>query len=282
LVVGSHSITAAYSGDTTFVPSTSSALTQLVSPACTGECISVGDQSMLEGNSGTRTMTFPVTLSRPATTIVTVNYAVTGVTATGGTKAGAGIDFKLKSGTVTFTPNAKTGKTPITKTITVTIFGDTTTELDQTFAVTLSNPSPGNVLGRSVGTGTILNDDGITSNITMGVGDASVVGATSGSQNLRFAVTLSAKATVGVNYTIAAGTATYTTKATGGGDFGGKVSGTINFTSTGGTLKMISIPIWPDLNPDANETFTITLSGLNGAGVTLIRATATGTILSLS
>ena len=42
-------------------------------------------------------------------------------------------------------------------------------------------------------------------------------------------------------------------KATGGGDFGGTVSGTHNFTTTGGTRKMISIPIWPDTNPDTKS-----------------------------
>jgi hypothetical protein len=240
---------------------------------------------MLEGDSGTHTMSFPVTLLQPATTTVTVHYAVTGVTATGGTKAGSGVDFLLKSGTVTFTPNAKTGKTLIAKTVTVTIYGDTTAEADETFVVTLSSPTGGYVLGRSVGTGTILNDDGIVSGITMGVADTSIVGAKSGSQSMKFEVMLSAKATntVSVVYTLSPDTAAYSQKVSGGGDYGGVITKTLTFTvgRSGFTpvVKTISIPIWPDANPDTNESFTVTLSGLTGTGVTLIGDTATGTIL---
>jgi chitinase len=235
---------------------------------------------MLEGDSGTHAMTFPVTLSQPATSPVAVHYAVTGITATGGSKAGTGIDFKVASGTVTFNPNAKTGLTPISGKVTVTIYGDTTTETDQTFAVTLSSPTGGYALGRNAGTGTILNDDGTASGITIGVGDASIVTTANGMQNLALAVTLSAKATstVSVNYTITAGTASYSLKVTGGGDYGGKTSGTLAFAA-GSTLKTINIPIWPNAQPDTNEAFTITLSGLNGTGVTLTRTTGTAAIL---
>ena len=80
-----------------------------------------------------------------------------------------------------------------------------------------------------------------------------------------------------------AGTATYSQKVTGGGDYGGKITGTLTFTvgTTGFTpvTKMISIPIWPDANAGTNETFSVTLTGLNGAGVTLLASAATGTIL---
>ena len=64
--------------------------------------------------------------------------------------------------------------------------------------------------------------------MTIGVGDTSIVGATSGAQSLKFAVTLSGKATgaVSIDYTITPDTATFSSKATGGGDYGGKISGT--------------------------------------------------------
>ena len=93
-------------------------------------------------------MSFPVTLSRPATTAVTVQYTVTGETATGGTKAAAGVDFRIKNGTLTFTP-AASGQTVVEKAIGVTIAGDTTIEPDETFLVTLSDPT-GATLGRAV------------------------------------------------------------------------------------------------------------------------------------
>ena len=69
----------------------------------------------------------------------------------------------------------------------------------------------------------------------------------------------------------------FSSKATGGGDYGGKTSGTITFAK-GAKRKTITIPIWPNSTSEGDETFTITLSGLNGAGVTIIRTTATATI----
>jgi hypothetical protein len=245
---------------------------------CSGDCIYVGDGAQLEGDAGTRTLQFPVTLSHPATATVTVQYAITGVSAQGGTKAGSGNDFKLKSGTVTFAPNVNTGLTAIAKTVSATVFTDTTLEPDETLVVTLSAPTGGFAIGRSTGTGTILNDD-VASGVTLGIGDGSTTVQASGSQTLKLPVTLSAVAggTVTVNYSVTPGSATYSMKATGGGDFGGKTSGTVTFL-VGNTRKTISIPIWPHASVGSDKTFTITLSSPTG-GVTLIRTTGTGTIL---
>src|SRR5262249_44848624 len=134
--------------------------------AINGVTLGVGDRSMHEGDSGTRVMKFPVTLSRPETSTVTVQYAVVGkpvggYTASGGTKAGAGVDFQARSGTLTFKLNTTSGLTPMSKTISVTVYGDTGVETDETFGVILSNPSGGGVaLGtHSSGLGTIRNDD---------------------------------------------------------------------------------------------------------------------------
>jgi hypothetical protein len=260
------------------------ATAQTVSGCPTGSCVSVGDRSQLEGDGATHTMSFPVTLSQPASSTVSVDYTVVGVTANGGSKPGSGADFKLKSGTLTFKPSAGSGLTPIAKTIAVTVYGDTSVEPDETFHVVLSNPTGGGVvLGRSQATGTILNDD-INPGSTMGIGDASIVATHGGSQSLKFAVTLSAKASsqVTINYVVAPGTATFSKKSTGGGNYGGKVSGTLTFkvAKSGFTpnVATISIPIWPGAL-GSDKTLAVTLSGLTGTGVTLLRPTATGTII---
>jgi hypothetical protein len=39
--------------------------------------------------------------------------------------------------------------------------------------------------------------------------------------------------------------------------------------------------VWPDAIAEVDQSFTITLSNVTGAGVTLIRATATGTIIGI-
>ena len=140
---------------------------------------------------------------------MTVDYTVMGGTAVGGTKPGTGADFKLKTGTLTFTPNVNTGMTAISKQIGVLIFGDTTPESDKTFSVVLSNVTGGYSIGRGIGTGTILNDDGGPTGITLGVGDGSIVVQHSGHQTLTLPVTLSAKSlnTTTVNFTITPGSA---------------------------------------------------------------------------
>jgi hypothetical protein len=253
--------------------------TAFVVSNCAGNCVSAGDSSVLEGNSGTRTLKFPISLSKPVTTNVSVNYTVTGVSATGGTKAGAGVDFKLASGMITFKP----GNT-ISKDVAVTVYGDTTVEPNETLKLTLSNPIGGGyVLGRNAGTGTIINDDGVASGIAMGIGDSAIVNTHSGNQTVSVPVTLSAPAgsTVSANYTVTPKTTTYSAKATGG-DFGGALTGTLKFAVVAGktpVAKDLTFPIWADPHSDATETFTITLSGLSGTGVTLIRPTATVTIL---
>jgi glucose/arabinose dehydrogenase len=243
-----------------------------------GPQVSVGDEVMLEGDGRTRTMTFPVTLSRPSTTTVTVQYTTTSGSATGGTKPGGTSDYRTKSGTITF--KANNNKTPIAKVISVPVYGDLNGEGDETFTVTLSNPSAGLSLGRASGTGTILNDeaDGV-SGISAGIGQGAIVQAGLGSQSVTVPVTLSnpTSGTVTVNYAVTPGSATYSKYKTGGGDYGGKLSGVLTFLGGRTTvIKPISLPIWP--GAESNETFTVTLSGLTGPA-TLTRSTATVTIL---
>src|SRR5205085_2634207 len=134
--------------------------------------VSVGDKAILEGDAGTRSVTFPVTLSEPSTTNVTVHYAVTGAGATGGTKPG-GVDL-----------------------------------------------APG---------------------ATLGVADVSVVQQVRGAQSLAIPVTISRQltGTTTVHYTITPGSASYSAKKTGGGEFGGKLSGILSFPANA-TTKTIT------------------------------------------
>jgi hypothetical protein len=251
---------------------------------CTGVCVSVGDVSAEEEDAFTHTLTFDVTLLHPATVKSTVQYAVVSGTATGGSGSPLppGTDFKLKSGLLTFTPALNTGLSPVSKTIAVVVLGDTTVEPDETFTVVLSNPTGQIQLGRATGTGTILNDDP-NSGVTMGVGDASAALQASGTQALRVPVTLSTKVAVPitVTYTITPGSATNSSTAAGGGDFGGKLTGKFVFGKNV-LSHTLSFPIWPHASAQPDKTFTITLTGATGSPVTIIRTTGTGTILGHS
>jgi len=110
--------------------------------------VSINSVSMPEGNTGVTVMNFTVTLSAVPTTPVRVTVAHTPVTASSGT------DYVLALLTLNWAPGD-----PVTKTLPVVIQGDTDVEPDETFQITLSNPT-GATLGTPVGTGTIVNDDG--------------------------------------------------------------------------------------------------------------------------
>ena len=109
--------------------------------------ISINDVRVTEGNSGTTTALFTVTLDRVPGSEVSINYATANGTATV-----ADGDYIAASGTLTIAA----GRT--TRTFAVTINGDTKVEPDETFFVNLSNPR-GGVLGDAQGVATIVNDD---------------------------------------------------------------------------------------------------------------------------
>ena len=109
--------------------------------------LSVGDAAISEGDSGKRQLAFTITLSDPAPGIVTVSYTTAGQSATAGT------DYTTKTGTAKFLA----GKSSVE--VTVILRGDATPEPNETFTFTLSGPTGGAILGRAVGTGTIINDD---------------------------------------------------------------------------------------------------------------------------
>jgi hypothetical protein len=108
--------------------------------------ISVDDAAVLEGASGTSTLTFHVTLSHAATLPVTVDYA------TSDGSAAAPADYVAGQGTLTFAPGE------MAKTVTVIVNGDTLFENDESLFLTLSNAA-GGTLARAAASGTILNDD---------------------------------------------------------------------------------------------------------------------------
>lgn len=112
--------------------------------------ISAITSSAAEGSTGTTTFSFAVTLNGAHAANETVNYSIAG---TGANAAGAA-DF---SGPLTGTVILAAGTN--TAIIKVLVIGDTVYEQDETFAVTLSSPTSGLILGTTTATATILNDD---------------------------------------------------------------------------------------------------------------------------
>jgi subtilisin family serine protease len=110
--------------------------------------LAIGDVSVTEGQAGTTTATFTVTLSPANTTeTVTVGY-VTG----DGTATVANADYAPASGTLTFSPSQTT------RTMSVAVNGDTANEPHEFFVVNLVNPVNA-AIGDGQGIGHILSDD---------------------------------------------------------------------------------------------------------------------------
>lgn len=120
-----------------------------------------------QGAESTTTALIPVTLANHPGGTVTVDYAVTGGTATGG-----GVDYTLNSGTLSF------GSGTSVQNISMTVVNDTAVEADETVQITLSNPSSGVALGNSVHVYTIVNDDKAAEQapVTLFIGDKAVIG----------------------------------------------------------------------------------------------------------
>jgi hypothetical protein len=218
--------------------------------------ISVNDQILGEGDVGTSTMTFNVSLSNPSGQTVTVDY-----TTNDGTATVADSDYVAATGTLTFDP----GDT--TKTVDVTINGDTKKEADQDFTLDLSNPTNATI-SDDEGVGTITNDDPVPD---ASIADASVAEGDAGTNTLSFDVTLSHASddTVTVDWATTDGTAT-----TADGDYVAG-SGTVTF-DPGDTTKTVDVTVNGDTTYEADEDLTVTLANAGSAG--LADDTATGTI----
>lgn len=219
--------------------------------------VSIVDSFTLEGDSGPTTLEFTVSVSAPRreSSVVTVDYAFGGGTAT------AGIDYAAAAGTLVFNP----GET--TKTITVSINGDMVPEPDETFFVNLSNAVNATIADNQ-GIGTILTDEP-----ALAINDVSMLEGNTGTTAFVFTVGVSlphSTSAVTVNYATVDGT------ATAGSDYT-TASGTLTF-NTGVTSQTITVWVNGDTVPEADETFFVILSG--AAGATIADAQGVGTILT--
>jgi probable HAF family extracellular repeat protein len=204
--------------------------------------VNIGNASVTEGHTGTRTANFTVSLSAAASQPVSVSYG----TASG--SAVAGTDFQSASGSVTFSA----GETA--KTVSIVVNGDRVGEADETFLVNLSSATGGAVVADGQGVGTIVDDEPRV-NIT----DVSSNEGNSGTRPFTFTVSLSAASavSVSVNYATANGS------AKSGEDYTA-TSGSLVF-SPGQTSKTVSVAVTGDRKFEAQEVFYLNLSGASGA-----------------
>jgi uncharacterized repeat protein (TIGR01451 family) len=217
----------------------------------------IRDVAVLEGNAGATTASFTVSLSSPSPDTVSVGYATANGTATI-----ADGDYAGASGTLTFLP----GET--SKTIPVTVNGDTKFEDNETFFVDLSDAT-NTIIGDGRGVGTISNDDAPPS---VSINDAVITEGQSGAGAAVFKVALSAASsrTTGVSFATADGT------AVAGRDYRA-ASGSLTFPP-GVTAVTIAITVLGDTDVEPHETFFMNLSSPTNA--TLFDPRGQGTIVN--
>lgn len=218
--------------------------------------LSINDVSVNEGNAGTASVNFTVTLSAASTEEVTVQF----LTANGSAQSGS--DFLSTGGTLSFAP----GET--SKAISVSILGDRLAESSESFTVNLSNAVNAGFTDNQ-GVGTIVDDEpGVSIN------DVSMTEGNSGTKNFTFTVTLSAgyDQAVTMSFRTLNGTAT-----TGNSDYVSQ-TGSLTFAA-GQTSKSISIVVNGDKKKESDETFNVELYNL-GSNAMFMDSLGLGTILN--
>ena len=238
------------------------------------------DATQPEGNSGTKSFSFTVTLDKAPTTgkDVTVNVAtIDGVGLGGAISIGATPDFTAKNQTLTFIAGG-----PLSQTFTVLVNGDTQLEPTETFTVQLSGAT-NSTLTTSNAVGTIIDDDAPASTPRLSITPikGSDTEGNTGTKTLTYAVTLDKAPTAGQPITVDVVTVDGTGPAgaisTGpSADFVSKTQ-TLTFLSTGALTQEFSVTINGDTQPEATETFTIELRNASGAVVTT--GSAIGTLI---
>ncbi len=224
------------------------------------QAISISNLSQAEGNAGNTSFSFTVSVDGGGAAFEDIGFSFD--TADGTATAGSGDYTAVSGGGGTILQGSNS------TTVTVSVNGDTTLEPDENFTGTISNVSNGRTGATPTATGTIQNDD----TASVSIADASE-GENTGPMVFTATLNNAVQGGTSVNYSFTPGTA-----SGGGVDYTGN-PGTLNFAGTAGETETISVPLNNDAIVEADETFTVTLSGPTN-GVSLgTPSSATGTIL---
>ncbi len=226
-----------------------------------GVSLGVGDVSVVEGGA----FVFTVTAAPAPAAELSFKYKVT---AESGDTATAGTDFTEVSTAAAATVAAGETATAIT----VSVTDDGMDEADETFTVTLSEPSSGVTISDGVAVGTIEDDDDPPGVSIAAAG--SVTEGDSGSTDMVFRVTSGAVS--GKEVTVDYGVDGASTAASGT-DHTAPASGTLRFAAGTAVLtRNITVGIRGDEVDEADETVVMKLR--NPGNATLGTDTARGTI----
>lgn len=230
----------------------------VINPPSIAPNITITDTQALEGDIGdTSVLTYIVSLSAATNVNVSVDYALTENSAT------SGIDYTDASGTLIIPAGSSSAAIPIS------IIPDNNIENDETFSITISNPSSGIILQANA-VGTILNDDFLYVSIS----NASINEGNSGqTPTLSFNVSLNNSYTSDVTIEYR----TFDVTATSASDYTATM-GTLNIAA-GETSGVIPVTVTGDDVYESNETLTLRLSNPSSPAI-LVQDSAIGTLLN--
>ena len=245
----------------------------------------IGNAMTYEGDVGTHLVEVPVTLSGPATSVVTLGYRVYQNPSVD--TATPNVDFVATTGTLTLTPTSS-GSTPTVGYVPATIIGDTTVESNETFTIALTSASTNATLVRKTMRVTIINDDpqsGIRATVgNVGIYEGSTAATAGGTNPVRFHVVLSQPVPTGgpnvvVGYTVNPNTATGCNAVATGCDFIQQTTRKYLTFTPGQNDQVITVGVIPDTTVEPNETYFVKLVSVTG-GATMGHAVGTGTIIN--
>jgi serralysin len=212
-----------------------------------GPTFAISNATVTEGNSGATTATFTVTKTGATELTATVSVSTSSGTASSGS------DYvDVAPTTLTFLSSETT------KTVSVTINGDSTFEANETFFMNLSNASNATI-SDSQGLGTISNDDLAP---TFAIDNATVTEGNSGATTATFTVTK----TGATELTATVSAATSNGTASSSSDYLAVASTILTFAPSE-TTKTVSVTINGDSTFEADETFFVNLSTASSATI---------------
>lgn len=273
-----------------FVPALSAVMAAPAVAASTPR-LTVGDVRVDEGDAGKVVVKVPIALDAPAPSAVSIAWKVTGGSAT------PRVDFLApKNGVRVGRSTIKATKTEAT--VSVTVYGDTTVEPDETVFVDVT-AATGAQVTRSRGTVTITNDDGTTngaratrrSNAAADVAPAPRVSLgvptiTEGNTGVRDALVPISLSTPAVALT----TVTFSTPGTevtdpeGNGDCSSSDESTVGAMTKTITFKVgqqstaVKVPVTGNVDDDPTRDVVDSIT-VNGVGVTVAQPTADVVVL---
>ena len=226
-----------------------------VAPPTATPTLSIANATLVEGNSGTSNLVFTVTLSQATTSSVKFEYYTSGITAT------PGEDYVPLNTSMTIPAGSVSG------TFSVTVYGDTKFESDETFAVYLANSGRNAKIAIDRAVGMISNED--MPSVT--IGDVQQLEGDSGTKAYAFTVQLSDALTTDVTMDYSTSDLT----AIAGIDYEAK-TGTLVIPA-GSLVGTITINGYGDTTVENDEQFKVLLSNISSNAV-LQNATGIGTI----